>query len=123
MKALPKLMKNSVLAIQIVSEEMPEFSISIVEATSWPNIARLDPATKTLRFFDNEGIQIHEISAYTANLPRFSQFLPNFGLAFIGVTESSVDFQTKSQRLVAKMRAINLDSHEALHGDNWGYDE
>jgi hypothetical protein len=49
MKALPKLMKNSVLAIHIVSEEMIDFHIRILGSTSWPSIVRLDPETKTHR--------------------------------------------------------------------------
>jgi hypothetical protein len=118
MKALPKLMKNSSLSIQIVSEEMPEMHIQLSGSTSWPNIARFDSRTNTLRFFNAQGTQIHE-HAYSGRL----NILHNFGLAFIGVTESTVDFASKTQHIAAKMRAVNLDTHEALHGDNWGYDE
>jgi hypothetical protein len=120
MKALPKLMKNSALTIYIVSEEMPDFTVTIIGSTSWPSVARLDTATQNLRFFDCHGNMIHE-SPGTFRL--FHDVLPNFGLVFIGVTESTVDFKTKSQTIVAKMRAINLDDHENLHGDNFGYDE
>jgi hypothetical protein len=112
-------MKNSSLSITIVSEEMSEFHLSLDGGKGWPNIARYDSRTHTLRFFDAQGTVIHEL-AYSGPLENI---LPNFGLAFIGVTESTVDFQTKSQFIAAKMRAVNLDSHEALHGDNWGYDE
>jgi hypothetical protein len=118
MKALPKLMKNSVLSIEIVSEEMPGFTICISGSTTWPSTARLDKQAKTLRLFDYEGKIIHEGPMWFSG-----DVLPYFGLVFIGVTESRVDFKTKSQTLVAKMRAINLDAHENLHGDNWGYDE
>jgi hypothetical protein len=124
MKALPKLMKGCILAIRIVSKEMPEFEIRIEGAKSWPNIARLDTQTKTLRFFDTDGNIVHEtVGLFGSTPPPFMEFLNNFGLTFIGVTESSVDFESKTQFISAKMRAVNLDSHEALHGDNWGYDE
>lgn len=111
-------MKNSSVSITIVSEEFSEFHITLSGSTAWPNIARFDSRTNILRFFDANGTQIHEL-AFTGPL----NILHNFGLAFIGVTESSVDFKTKSQYIAAKMRAVNLDTHEALHGDNWGYDE
>jgi hypothetical protein len=120
MKALPKLMKNSVIFIQIVSEEMPDMVVTINGSTSWPNIARRDDTTQTLRFFDKDGLLIHEEPIMIVGLSR--DLLANFGLAFIGVTESNVDFKTKTQTISAKMRAVNLDTHEALHGDNWGYD-
>jgi hypothetical protein len=117
MKMLPKLMKNgsSVLTIQIVSEEMPEFSITLVGATSWPVSARIQEK-QMLRFFDLDGNVVHEI--YTPSVSR-RELLPNFALAFMGVVESSVDFKTKSQSLVAKMRAVNLDAHENLFIDNF----
>jgi hypothetical protein len=111
-------MKNSSLSIEIVSEEMPEMHISLDGGKGWPNIARYDSRTNTIRFFDANGTQIHE-HAYSGRL----DILHNFGLAFIGVTESTVDFASKTQFIAAKMRAVNLDSHEALHGDNFGYDE
>jgi hypothetical protein len=86
---------------------------------TWPSVARLDPATKMLRFFDSNGKMVYE----SFPMSNSKDLLSNFGLAFIGVTESTVDFESKTQRITAKMRAINLDTHEALHGDNWGYDE
>jgi hypothetical protein len=52
MKALPKLMKNSSLSIEVVSEEMPKFHISIQGSTSWPSLARFDSQTRTLSLFD-----------------------------------------------------------------------
>jgi hypothetical protein len=118
MKMLPKLMKNSSLSIEVVSEEMPEFHISLSGATSWPSVARYDSKTRTLRFLDAKGLLIHEYT-YSGNV----DLLSNFGLIFIGVTESTVDFESKTQHIAAKMRAINLDAQEHVHGDNWGYDE
>jgi hypothetical protein len=119
MKALPKLMKNSWLTVQVVSEEMSDFSFVIQSTTSWPSVARLDSRNRLYRFFDYDGKEILQLT--TNLLP--SGALTSFGLVFIGVTESNVNFQTKTQTIVAKMRAINLDAHENLHGDNWGYDE
>jgi len=118
MKALPKLMKNSTLTVDIVFEGKPFFSVVISGSRSWPSIGRFDARDRIYRFFDAEGTQIYETTpGYLATE------LANFGLIFIGVTESRVDFQSKSQTLVAKMRAIDLDAAENLHGDNWGYDE
>jgi hypothetical protein len=112
-------MKNSTLTVDIISEEMPDFTVCIVGSTSWPSVARFDKETQMLRFFDGHGTMINESPFGLFN----REILPNFGLVFIGVTESTVDFQTKSQNITAKMRAINLDAHEHVHGDNWGYDE
>jgi hypothetical protein len=119
MKALPKLMKNAVVTIDIIFEEKPFLTICMHDSTTWPSIGRYDEHDKLFHFFDCEGKAIHEMPAFISK----KQFMPNFGLVFIGVTESRVDFQTKTQTLVAKMRAINLDSHENLYMDNWGYDE
>src|SRR4029077_471373 len=110
--------KNSSLSIEIVSEEMPEFHIGLSGSTSWPSVARYDEKTNTLRLLDAKGLLIHEY-VYSGRL----NLLPNFGLIFMGVTESRVDFASKTQHIAAKMRAINLDSQEHVHGDNWGYDE
>src|ERR1700741_5446352 len=118
MKALPKLMKNSTVTIDVVFEQKPLLTVSISGSTTWPNIGRFDARDKVYRFFNAEGTLIHEMPAFTS-----SPDLSNFGLAFIRVTESRVDFATKSQFLIAKMRAINLGSHEPLHTDNFGYDE
>ena len=119
MKALPKLMKNgnSVVTIEIVSEEMPTVSIQMHGATSWPSIGRLDPQDRVLRFFDLEGATVHEEPSVSNDL------LPNFALIFMGVTESTVDFKTKSQFIAAKMRAIDLDTHENVHTDTGFYEE
>jgi hypothetical protein len=118
MKELPKLMKNSSVSITVVSEEMPEFLIQLVNSPSWPSLARYDSDTHVLRLLDAKGATIGE-HTYSGKLG----LLPNFGLAFIGVTESTVDFESRSQFIAAKMRAINLDSQEHVHGDNYGYDE
>jgi hypothetical protein len=118
MKALPKLMKNSTVTVDIIFEGKPFFSVCISGSRTWPSIARFDARDRVYRFFDAEGSLIYETSpGYLATE------LANFGLVFIGVTESRVDFATKSQTLIAKMRAVDLDTHEALHGDNFGYDE
>jgi hypothetical protein len=119
MKALPKLMKNSTLTIDIVSEVMPEFSVCIHGATSWPSVVRLDENGKMLRFFDMNGTLVHE-EPPTVNL---RDLMPNFGLIFTGVTESTVDFKSKSQFIAAKMRTIDLDAEENVHGDNWDFYE
>jgi hypothetical protein len=119
MKALPKLMKNSWLTVCIVSEEMGDFNVVIQGTTSWPSVVRFNPKDRLFHFFDCDGKEVLQLGSHV--LP--SGALTNFGLVFIGTMESNTDLVTKSQTIVAKMRAINLDSHEALHGDNWGYDE
>jgi len=121
MKPLPKLMKNSTVTVDIIFQEKPLLSVCISGSRTWPNSGRFDSREKVFRFFDASGALIHEMPANSALL--VGEELPNFGLAFIGVTESRVDFETKSQFLIAKMRAIDLDAHENLHGDNTGYDD
>ena len=113
-------MKNSVVTIDVIFEEKPFLTIFLHDSTSWPSIGRYDEMTKRFLFFDCEGKQIHEMPVFT---PKTAADLPNFGLVFIGVTESRVDFATKSQTLTAKMRAINRDAHENMYMDNWGYSD
>ena len=115
---LPKLMRNSELDIHVSSSTaMPGFNLHLSGVTSWPSVARWEDKTQMLSLFNKDGEMIYEHSLFGIG----SDMLPNFGLVFVGVTESTVDFKTKTQRISAKMRVIDLDAHENIHGDNWGY--
>jgi hypothetical protein len=123
MKMLPKLMKNSSVTIDITSEEMPRFSIHLSGATEWPFSAHLDTNTGALDFYGLNGDLLYSLPRASMTQSLISKLSVNLGLIFVGVTESTVDFATKSQSISAKMRAVNKDAHQYLHTDNGWLDE
>lgn len=119
MKSLPRLMENSSLSIQIESEQMWPLTITIQGARNWPLTAHWDKENGWLQVFDTEGQLIYDHSCVRTPY----KMMEHFGLQFVGVTESRVNFAPKSQYIEAKMRAVDLYTHDNLTNDIGEYEE
>jgi hypothetical protein len=113
MKA-PKLFPNSAVVLTI--EGMGDSCmLNMYDTTRWPvrgetQRDETSPANPTqVRLYDDLGNLVSEASVWT------DKYLKRFNLHFVNVTNSSVDFKSKTQHIDAKLRATNAFDRDAIH--------